>query len=112
MTPDEPMTFDAPLAAAARDRDMARVDRAVDPEWRDLAYEAVVETAAELPDGFIVDDVWQHLPAGVEDPREPRAMGPVMRRAQSAGIIVPTNEYRPSARVTAHRNPRRVWRAA
>lgn len=109
---NEQLTFDAPLATQARDRDMERVERAADPEWKDAAYDAVVQTAREIPRGFIVDDVWHRIPRTIEAPLEPRAMGPVMRRAQSDGVIVPTNEYRASARVTAHRNPRRVWRSS
>lgn len=112
MTTEEQLTFDERAAARARDIDMARVDLHADPEWKDIAYDAVCATAQELPNGFIVDDVWKHMPHWIEEPREPRAMGPVMRRAQSAGVIIPTNEYRPSARVTAHRNPRRVWKSA
>lgn len=103
------MTFDAQLAAAARDADMARVDQAADAEWKDYAYDAVLATAGEKPEGFIVDDVWKHIPAEAGAPREPRAMGPVLRRAQRDGAIRPTDRFLLSDRVTAHRNPRRVW---
>lgn len=109
---NEQLTFDANLSAAARDADMKRVDQAADPEWKDIAYDAVVAAAYEKPYGFIVDDVWKHIPPGVEVPREPRAIGPVMRRAQKDGVIIATNELRLSERITAHRNPRRVWKAA
>jgi hypothetical protein len=112
MTMNDQLTFDATLSAAARDEAVQRVDQAADPEWKDYAYEAVLATAREKPGGFIVDDVWKHIPAGVEQPREPRAMGAVMRRAQKAGVIVPTDQYQLSMRITAHRNPRRIWVAA
>lgn len=103
------LTFDSGAAAAARDEGMQRVSHATKPDWAEAAYEAVLQTALLLPDGFIVDDVWPHIDPEVGQPHEPRAMGPVMRRAQSAGEITPTDSYRLSARVTAHRNPRRVW---
>jgi hypothetical protein len=103
--------FDGAASAAARDRSMKQVEEHADPNFKDAAYEAVCITARLQPEGFIVDEVWRNLPAGVVQPREPRAMGPVMSRAKRDGVIVPTNEFRASARVTAHRNPRRVWKA-
>jgi len=106
------LTFDDTASAVARDHAIQRVDQHAEPDWKEHAYTAVLETAREQPDGFIVDDVWPRIPDTVEAPHELRAMGAVMRRAQRDGMIVPTRDFLLSARVTAHRNPRRVWRSA
>lgn len=106
------LTFDAEASARQRDRAIRRVDRNAEPDWKEAAYLAVVETAAAEPNGFIVDDVWPRISPGIIAPHELRAMGAVMRRAQRDGVIVPTTDYRLSSRVSAHRNPRRVWRSA
>jgi hypothetical protein len=46
-------------------------------------------------------------PAGT--PREPRAMGALMRRLQKAGVIYPLNKWVPSSRSACHSRPVRVW---
>ncbi len=109
---DEQLTFDAAASTQARDAAIRRVDTHAEPDWKTAAYEAVIQTAQLHPDGFIVDDVWPQIDDDVPPPHELRAMGAVMRRAQKAGEIIPTDQFRLSARVTAHRNPRRVWRPA
>lgn len=103
--------FDAAAARAARDDAVARVDVGADPDWKGVAYSAVVE--ASLSGTFTTDDVWRVLDGwGVPRPREPRALAPVMLRAKKAGLISPTSEFRNSDRVVCHANPKRVWRAA
>lgn len=97
--------MDAEAARKARDEGLERV-AAGHSSWCDEAYRAVVLVAGQR-DEFIVDDVWSY----VDEPKEPRAMGAVMRQAVADGVIAPTETYRPSARRTAHRNPRRVWKS-
>ena len=106
------VTFDHVASTAARDRSIRQVDENAEPDWKDAAYDAVRETARRQPFGFIVDEVWKLIPDDVAPPHELRAMGAIMRRAQRDGLIVPTDDFKLSARVTAHRNPRRIWRAA
>lgn len=42
---------------------------------------------------------------------EPRALGVVMRRAQKAGVIRPTDRYEPDRTPRAHARPKRIWRS-
>lgn len=75
-------------------------------DWPLRAYQAV-KIAAERNELFIIDAVWEH----VEEPAEPRAIGGIMRRAMAAGLIEDTGRVEKSARVTAHRNKRTVWKS-
>lgn len=99
--------FDRGAAEAGRDDGMGRVARGASPEWKRHALQAV-RACALGRDTFIVDEVWKFMPPDVTT-HELRAMGPVMRRAHAFGWIEPTTEFRPSDRISAHRNPRRVW---
>lgn len=103
------LNFDAPAATHARDDAINRVAANVEWDWAAHALEAVWRTAIEL-ESFIVDEVWSRIPE-CKGPHEPRAMGAVMRRARDNRWIEATDQYRASDRVTAHRNPRRVWRS-
>jgi hypothetical protein len=104
---EQPTIFDALAAAEARDAGLATVQGHADSSWQQRARDAVAACARTCP-YFIVDDAWRFLSAS-DVPAEPRAMGAVMRWAVAEGLIEPTKEYRLSDRVTAHRNPRRVW---
>jgi hypothetical protein len=97
------------LTAAARDaRDEAlqRVSQAADPEWKDLAYDAVIRTARLLQE-FISDDVWET--GGLDSTREDRALGPVFLRASRDGICRKTDRVRPSIR--SHLSGKPVWQS-
>lgn len=60
---------------------LERVERGTDPAWASAA-EAVVAARARTGEPFTTDDVWFDLAAqGVEAPREPRALGPIVKRA-------------------------------
>lgn len=98
---------DLPLFAAreARDEGIARASAKMDPEWSEAAMDAIRSLAVRVPT-FIVDDVWL---TGLAKPTEARALGAVMLRAAREGIIRRTKEYRPSAQVGNHANPRVVW---
>jgi hypothetical protein len=95
------------MAMAARDEAVDRVERNADDGWNARA----LETVRRIPSGtlFTSDDLWGD---GLDEPREPRALGAVMRAAQRGGLAVPTDSYRPSDRPVCHRNPKRVWRRA
>ncbi len=102
--------FDFDAAGRAKREGMARGEAGAPAGWADAALEAVRTTAMEMP-MFIVDEVWGRLPADTGLAPDLRAMGPVMRRAFAQGMVTPTETYRLSSRVSAHRNPRRVWRS-
>jgi len=103
------LNFDPASSGTARDEAMGRAEDYAHEEWKEVALEAVYQ-AALVNEKFIVDEVWRYMPSGVST-HDLRAMGPVMRRAIKAGWICSTDEYINSSRVTAHKNPRRIWRS-
>lgn len=117
-----PMPYDVPLpleglaltpaqqGEVLTDEAVALVDAHAQPQWKQAAYEAV-ETLASRQVDLTTDDVWHFLRLhGLADgTHEKRAMGAVMRRAQSAGIIKATDNFRRSERPECHRNPKQVW---
>lgn len=84
------------LAQAHQERDqaMAQVEEASSPDWVTEATRATRDLAA-LTQGqgaapFTPDDVWDLLETrGVEPPREPRALGPILKRLTKAAAIRP-----------------------
>lgn len=102
-----------PTGEQLRDEGMAKTDGKASARWKELAHEAVVLVSGILPD-FTTDDVWAALEKSgrdvIEEERNPSAMGPVMRRAAFAGIIIKTGATRPSTRATRHVAELRVWR--
>lgn len=56
------------------------------------------------------DDLWAISIAKRTYPREPRAMGAVMRFLQKWGYIKPLQKWQPSTRPACHSRPVRVWR--
>lgn len=109
--PGKRTQLDRTKAQKARDKGMQRAEQHAPEGWGERAYAAVERCARERP-RFIVDAVWEYMDPG-DVPPEPRAMGPVIRRAAMAKppLIESTREYEDSARVTAHYNPRRIWRS-
>ena len=96
-----------------RDEAIDRVDGAAPPEWKYYAYRVLRALCAiKVPYGFTTDDLYFAIQdAGYPpDPPEPRAYGPLMKRAESEGLIAPTDEFRLTERAKAHRRPKRVWR--
>ncbi len=69
---------------------------------------------SRVPAGeFTSEDLWDILEEhGVPPPREGRAMGAVLRRLSTRGLIRPTQVFVPSTRKTTHRTPIRVWQRA
>jgi hypothetical protein len=82
-----------------------RADRAATAAWKREAFNAVLRTALRLPD-FISDDVWETEPR-LDEPREARALGPVMLRVARAGYIRKTDRMRPS--IHSHLSGKPVW---
>jgi hypothetical protein len=105
--------FDQPPVDAVTTEAIERVKRNAEPKWLKAALDAITSLALEQNICFTTDDVWHLLEVGnVEPPREPRAMGAVMRTAQGRGIIRATEEYRKSTRVECHGRPVMIWRKA
>ena len=101
--------FDSVRSTEARNDGMGRVEDNAPQLWKDVALDAVYQ-AARANRRFIVDAVWRYMPNDIHT-HDLRAMGPVMRRAIKAGWIAPTTDYINSNRVTAHKNPRRIWQS-
>lgn len=103
--------FDAAMARERRDAAVQQVGQHADPAWFARALQAVRDVAREAGvDGFTTDDVWARL--GGNEPREPRAMGPVMLAASRAGVCRPLSYNRDSTDPQCHARPKRVWVAA
>jgi len=103
--------YDAEMARRKRDEGMARAELGaaehIGDDWNERAM-AAVKTAARVMKYLIVEDVW---PFVGDELREGRAMEPVMQRAARAGIIQATGNYRTSARVSCHGNPRAEYKS-
>ncbi len=84
-------------------------------EWIERAEKlATYRVSVIKKSGFTrvsTDDIWGAvISAGI--PKEPRAMGALMRRLQKAGVIYPLNKWVPSVRYACHSRPVRVWGVA
>lgn len=92
------------------DEAIGRADRAADDGWRSAA-EAVVFDLAGRGRPFTTDDVWFELARrDVGQPREPRALGAVMRRAITGEVVHTTGEWARSKR--RHATPIPVYRGS
>jgi hypothetical protein len=83
-----------------------------DEEWKAVAMRAV-RYLAETYDVFPAEEVSfavERWYPGVRT-HEPRALGAVMRRAQAAGLIEPTDQYVGTQRSTRNSAPVRLWRS-
>lgn len=92
-------------AIADRDRALAQVDRNADQEWKDRALQAVRQVCISSAE-WHSDDVWA---TGLDEPREARALGPVVLRAIRNGWCVKTDRVRPSVR--SHGSGKPVYRS-
>jgi hypothetical protein len=101
--------LDIIAATEAKEKAIAQVATATNPEWFAECYRIVVATATNTKE-FTTDDIWQALAdAHLPTPHEPRAIGAVLRHAAANKLIRPTDRYRPSHRVACHARPIRVW---
>ncbi|QFG10732.1 hypothetical protein SEA_ANIMUS_64 [Streptomyces phage Animus] len=90
-------------AEAARDEAMQRVYDSAAEEWKAQAHATIIAVADSLGE-FTVDDLWD---AGLVKPDEPRAMGPVLRKAARDGYVRQTGQYAKSRYRNA--TPIPVW---
>ena len=101
--------FDAAKGEAAKEEAIARVEVNASRAWLDAAWDALLWACRGLAE-MTSDDVWDRLwDRNVPAPHEPRALGPVMRRAGREGLLRPTSTFRPSAMPQNHRRPVRVY---
>jgi hypothetical protein len=90
---------------AARDAALRRVDQSADPDWKAAARKAL-NSLIESGQPFTSDEVW--IRVGFS-PKEPRALGPLLRAEVDAGRIVRAGE-RQSKIAKRHARPLAVWR--
>lgn len=96
----------------AREEGVRLVDAATTEFWKSNALAAVEHVARMAADGFTAEDVWARLDwLRQRDGANPAALGPVLRRARSQGLIVPTGVVRPR-RLDPKHPALPVWRAA
>lgn len=86
-----------------------RVEAAASPEWLAAAREVGLLIIGRGEE-FTTDAVWQELERReVKPPREPRALGVVMRAFARDGLIVDTGRVEKTSRDVAHKRPSTVW---
>ena len=95
----------------AADEAIEAAGRNAHPEWVRIATRAVLYAAKRNPQGFTTDDVWALL-EDRQGPKEPRALGAILRRLKGQGRIVSTGTYRKSSRTACHGRPVLIWRAS
>jgi DNA polymerase len=86
-----------------RDEALARVESAAEQHWMDTAWEALTRYLETHPQ-FFVDDLWS---TGLPEPRESRALGPVVLRAAREGLMRKSGHFRKSVRSNMTEKP--VW---
>lgn len=98
---------DAARRRSAQERDdaLAQVEAAADPLWMDQAWDALVAWLKTHPE-FFCDDLWT---TNLAEPREARALGPVILRAARENLMRKSGEYRKSAR--SHMSAKVVWQS-
>jgi hypothetical protein len=95
-------------AQAGIDVAIEHADR-VAPEWRHLAYDALVEFAKTQPT-FTIEQLREHLNGKLADPPSLRAWGGIARKAQHAGIIEHGGFVEATA-TNVHANVVTLWRS-
>ena len=107
---DEPQQGLPHIGALLRDEAMARVNANANDVWKIDARRAVEDCAAVL-EVLTTDDVWALLKGTGSTTTDNRAMGPLMLKAATDGILRHTDKTRLSRRPQCHRRPVRVWRS-
>lgn len=90
-------------ALAQRDEAIDQVDRNADAAWKDQAL-AVIRRVCEDRVDWHSDVLWEY---GLEEPREARALGPVLLKAARLGYCRKTDRTRPSVR--SHGSGKAIW---
>jgi hypothetical protein len=99
--------LDREASEAGKNEGMLNAELHAPLSWIEQAVDKIRRVALRLP--FVTsDDVWAE---GLEHPREARALGPVFKRAQSMGLVEPTEMFVLTSQVKRHRAPIRVWKS-
>jgi hypothetical protein len=98
--------FDAGASQEARDDAMRRAEENADREWKERAWGYLARFAA-CCETFKAEDLWK---AGLDKPREPRAIGPLFMRAAREGLIEYAGTER-SVSKARHAGSASVWRS-
>ncbi len=98
--------IDEVASGCAADEAIEAVGAGADRAWLIEARAVVLEVAGSL-DEFSTDDVWK---MGLQKPREPRALGYVMRELARGGFIELTGNHHRTAQALRHRAPVMLWR--
>jgi hypothetical protein len=91
-----------------RNEAMERVELAADPDWFDKALTALRQIAQTNPTLTSAEVLIAVGRTGAIT-RDNRALGPVMKRAQTIGLIEPTGTFVPHP--GRHQTPIRVWKS-
>ena len=86
---------------------LEQVERNAAPDWKAEAEQVIADLAARY-EHFTTDYVWEHMTTATH---EPRAMGALMKRMASRGVIAATADWSISKRPECHGRPLRVWRS-
>lgn len=92
------------------DKAIARAWKHADPLWLETATQVVESLASQMKE-FTTDDVWSELRVLDVSTHEPRALGAVMKQAKKDGIIIATDRFVASSRVSNHGGNIRVWKS-
>lgn len=99
----------AKTGEALKEEAISRVEANASRAWLDEAWMSLRFMCSKFRE-VTSDLVWIDLHGrGIPDPHEPRAMGPVMRRAVAEGLLRPTSTFEPSEMPQNHRRPVRVY---
>ena len=90
---------------------MDQVEAAALMSWK-MAAQTAIRDLAHNNQEFVADDVWGLLQRrGVPAPREPRALGPMMKLAAMAGVIEWTGVHKQSRQSLNHQRPVVIWKS-
>ena len=89
---------------------ITQVSEHADGTWWAASMRAI-NHLAKTRDTFTADDVLELVEAQGYRTKENRAMGGVMRHAQTKGLIEITDVFEPSHNKRKHASPTRVWRS-
>jgi hypothetical protein len=102
--PDPEITAQRDAASeAARAEGIAAVDDNADEQWKEEAL-AFVQAYLQQHPTLFGDDLWA---AGLPEPRERRALGPVILRAARNGWMEKSGDHRASH--SSHGIPKPIW---
>ncbi len=96
--------FDRDAAENARDDGMERSEEHANSVWKIKAM-LLIRQVCLANEEFTAEDVWA---AGLESPREPRAIGPMLATATRKGWCEMTDRVRPSKMVSNHARPQAI----